>query len=82
MATQITSIERLLANKKKKKELPEDDLSKKIFDVIGKSPANVGYLCSKLKVDPGQIVSSLSLLEMAGAVQRQQGKWMKLTRQK
>lgn len=82
MATPITSIERLLADLGLQKELPEDDLSKKIFDVIGKSPANVGYLCSKLKVDPGQIVSSLSLLEMAGAVQRQQGKWMKLTRQK
>ncbi|HMR00833.1 MAG TPA: DNA-processing protein DprA [Candidatus Gracilibacteria bacterium] len=82
MAQPITSLDQLLRDLRLRKNLPQDDLSCAILATLEKKLMGMNDLCAVLKMSSAEVASTLMQLEIAGAIVRHQGKWMKMTTQK
>ncbi|HEY9712352.1 MAG TPA: hypothetical protein V6C72_02715, partial [Chroococcales cyanobacterium] len=48
---------------------------KEVFELISSEPVHFDYLCERSGMQAGELSATLTMLELAGIVERQSGDW-------
>ncbi len=62
------NIEQLYKEKEAERILPENDLEKLIFEVLGAEPVHIDKIIKKVKLDVSSVTSALTMMEIKGMI--------------